>query len=136
MRLLTDEERTIDIVNAYMSAEEETLKLDQQDPRFGMFSSGTGMQIRPGSSDPTTTVDLDSLTSLLRTAVDICGPIFNEAATAIGVGLYQGSVFVGMQDEFDFWTQDLLLIPSEHSFASYKEMLRKRFTLASRKDVH
>ncbi|XP_041364851.1 uncharacterized protein LOC121380136 [Gigantopelta aegis] len=123
--------KTIDIVNAYMSAQEEQLKIDAMDQRFGKFSSGEGMEIRLGASDPNTIVDASSLSLLLKTTVDMCGPIFHDAASAVGIGLYKDTVFVCMQDEFDFWTDDQSLIPSEYFLASYKEMLQNRFKLAS-----
>ncbi|XP_060063958.1 uncharacterized protein LOC132544391 [Ylistrum balloti] len=96
------------IIRGYIADPEQVSLFSQAtDDRYNTHTLGLAMQLKFAENTSSTYTPA----FLLEEIVKVCGPLFNLENEAIGLGLYEDSVFVDMRDLFEVWVQSDSLIP-------------------------
>jgi hypothetical protein len=116
-------------VRGYITDKEQRVLFDPLfDQRYNTHILGQAMQIaytNTSVNDTTYTVH-----RLANSTVDNCAQSFYEAGQQMGIGIYEGSIYIDLRDEFEVWVEKAELLPNGIDIVQYDAALAERFVLA------
>ncbi|KAL5019336.1 hypothetical protein ScPMuIL_005058 [Solemya velum] len=125
-KYLTEGAITIKVLRGFLTNQEQRNLFDPLfDKRYNIHLLGEAMQIAYGEGTP----DGFDVHRLAQNAIDKCGPIFEQVAEKVAVGIYKDSVYVGVSvdGEFSIWLDNQASLPPGVDMATYKEQMETRY---------
>ncbi|XP_033757592.1 uncharacterized protein LOC117339972 [Pecten maximus] len=118
----------LEVIRGYLADPEQPSLFSQAtDDRYNTHTLGVAMQLKFAENTSSNYTSAYLLEEIVKT----CGPLFNLANEAMGLGLYSDSVFVDMRDLFEVWIESDSLIPYQGmDFNAYDNFLETLHTAA------
>lgn len=125
----SDPKVEIEVIRGYLSNNENNRKFDViNDRRYNRHTLGLAMQLKYKSSS--TLPATHTPYRLFKVAIDKCAPRFYQANNAMGIGLYQDSIFVDMRPKFHMMKQSVDNLPDGVDRNTFEDDVIQRFNLA------
>ncbi|XP_064638416.1 uncharacterized protein LOC135494385 [Lineus longissimus] len=121
----------INVVRGYITDREQLVLFDPLfDKRYNTHILGQAMQIAYNMTANNDSISTYTVHRLANYAVDNCAQSFYEAGQQMGIGIYEGSIYIDLRDDFEVWVEKTSLLPNGITIDEYEDSLAERFVLA------
>ncbi|XP_071952023.1 uncharacterized protein [Antedon mediterranea] len=107
------QEVNIDVLWSYLTNIQRNDLMENDDPRYDTPALGRAMQVMYDPSSVVNDQEVFTPRRLVNLIAHQCGPLFQKPGFQIGIGLYNGSVFVDLRSEFKVWVEEQQLLNGE-----------------------